>query len=44
MIETTELLAALRDGDPTMPAERVRQDQALVLADLAAAEQQSEDP
>jgi len=32
-----DMLARLRDGDPTIPAGRVRQDQALVLADQAAA-------
>jgi 6-phosphogluconolactonase len=38
------MLARLRAGDPTIPAGRVRQDQALVLADRAAAGQQREDP
>jgi 6-phosphogluconolactonase len=33
------MLARLREGDPTIPAGRVRQDQALVLADCAAAGQ-----
>jgi len=32
------MLARLRDGDPSIPAGRVRRDQALVLADRAAAE------
>jgi 6-phosphogluconolactonase len=32
-----EMLVRLRDGDPTIPAGRVRPDQALVLADQAAA-------
>src|SRR6185295_18599676 len=32
-----DMLVRLRDGDPTIPAGRVRQDQALVLADQAAA-------
>ena len=32
------MLARLRDGDPSIPAGRVRQDRALVLADRAAAE------
>ena len=31
------MLGRLRDGDPSIPAGRVRQDEALVLADLAAA-------
>jgi 6-phosphogluconolactonase len=32
-------LARLRDGDRSIPAGRIRQDQALVLADSAAAPQ-----
>jgi 6-phosphogluconolactonase len=32
-----EMLTRLRDGDPTIPAGRVRPDQAIVLADQAAA-------
>ena len=32
------MLVRLRDGDRSIPAGRVRQDQALVLADRAAAE------
>ena len=32
-----DMLVRLRDGDPTIPAGRVRPDQALVLADQAAA-------
>jgi 6-phosphogluconolactonase len=32
-----DMLLRLRDGDPSIPAGRVRQDQALVLADRAAA-------
>jgi 6-phosphogluconolactonase len=32
-----DMLVRLRDGDPSIPAGRVRQDQALVLADRAAA-------
>jgi 6-phosphogluconolactonase len=36
--EKAETLVRLRDGDPSIPASRVRQDQALVLADRAAAE------
>jgi 6-phosphogluconolactonase len=32
-------LARLRDGDPTIPAGRIQRDQALLLADLAAAPQ-----
>jgi 6-phosphogluconolactonase len=35
--EKAGLLARLRDGDRAIPAGRVRQDQALVLADRAAA-------
>jgi 6-phosphogluconolactonase len=35
--EKAEMLVRLRDGDRTIPAGRVRQDQALVLADKAAA-------
>ncbi|HVS40061.1 MAG TPA: 6-phosphogluconolactonase [Gemmataceae bacterium] len=38
------MLARLRDGDTTIPAGRVRQDQALVLADGAAAGQERNDP
>jgi 6-phosphogluconolactonase len=34
--EKTDMLARLRDGDLSIPASRVRQDQALVIADLAA--------
>jgi len=37
--EKVEMLARLRDGDLSIPAGRVRQDQALVLADRAAAEE-----
>jgi 6-phosphogluconolactonase len=33
----SDMLVRLRDGDPTIPAGHVRQDQALVLADQAAA-------
>jgi hypothetical protein len=33
------MLARLRNGDPSIPAGRVRQNQALVLADRAAAGQ-----
>jgi 6-phosphogluconolactonase len=36
--EKADMLARLRDGDRTIPAGRVRQDQALVIADRAAAE------
>src|SRR5262245_20759561 len=36
--EKAGTLVRLRDGDPSIPASRVRQDQALVLADRAAAE------
>jgi 6-phosphogluconolactonase len=36
--EKAATLVRLRDGDPSIPASRVRQDQALVLADRAAAE------
>jgi 6-phosphogluconolactonase len=36
--EKAEMLRRLRDADPSIPAGRVRQDQALVLADQAAAE------
>jgi 6-phosphogluconolactonase len=35
--EKTEMLARLRNADPSIPAGRVRQDRALVLADRAAA-------
>lgn len=35
--EKTEMLVRLREADPSIPAGRVRQDQALVLADHAAA-------
>ena len=35
--EKAEMLMRLRDGDRSIPAGRVRQDQALVLADQAAA-------
>jgi 6-phosphogluconolactonase len=34
--EKVEMLARLREGDPSIPAGRVRQDRALVLADRAA--------
>ena len=36
--EKAGTLVRLRDGDPSIPASRVRQDRALVLADRAAAE------
>ncbi len=36
--EKTEMLVRLRDGDRSIPASRVRQDRALILADRAAAE------
>jgi 6-phosphogluconolactonase len=36
--EKADMLARLRDGDQSIPAGRVRQDRALVLADRAAAE------
>jgi 6-phosphogluconolactonase len=36
--EKAAMLARLLDGDPTIPAGRVRQDRALVLADRAAAQ------
>jgi 6-phosphogluconolactonase len=36
--EKAETLVRLRDSDPSIPASRVRQDQALVLTDRAAAE------
>ena len=36
--EKTEMLVRLRDGDQSIPAGRVHQDQALVLADRTAAE------
>jgi len=35
--EKAGMLARLRDGDPSIPASRVRQDRALILADRAAA-------
>jgi 6-phosphogluconolactonase len=35
--EKVAMLVRLRDGDPSIPAGRVRRDQALVLADRAAA-------
>jgi 6-phosphogluconolactonase len=35
--DKVDMLARLRDGDPSIPAGRVRQDQATVLADRAAA-------
>jgi 6-phosphogluconolactonase len=35
--ERAAMLARLRSGDPAIPAGRVRQDAALVLADRAAA-------
>jgi 6-phosphogluconolactonase len=37
--EKAGMFARLRDGDPSIPAGRVRRDQALVVADRAAAEQ-----
>jgi 6-phosphogluconolactonase len=37
--EKAGMLVRLRDGDPSIPAGRVRQDQALVIADRAAAGQ-----
>ncbi len=37
--EKVEMLRRLRDGDPTIPAGRIRRDQALLLADRAAAGQ-----
>src|ERR1700730_15669899 len=37
--EKTEMLRRLREGDVSIPAGRVRREQALILADLAAAEQ-----
>jgi 6-phosphogluconolactonase len=37
--EKGEMLGRLRDGDPSIPAGRVRRDQALVVADRAAAGQ-----
>src|SRR5258708_18668552 len=37
--EKTEMLARLREGDPSIPAGRVNQERALVLADRAAAGQ-----
>ena len=36
--EKAAILVRLRDGDPSIPAARVRQDRALLLADRAAAE------
>jgi 6-phosphogluconolactonase len=36
--DKADMLARLRDGDPSIPAGRVRRDRALVLADRAAAE------
>jgi len=36
--EKAGTLVRLRDGDPSIPASRVRQDRALILADRAAAE------
>ena len=39
--EKVEMLRRLREGDASIPAGRVRRDQALLLADLAAAEQLS---
>ena len=36
--EKAGMLVRLRDGDPTIPAGRIRQDRALVLADRAAAQ------
>jgi 6-phosphogluconolactonase len=35
--EKATTLVRLRDGDPSIPAARVRQDRALLLADRAAA-------
>jgi 6-phosphogluconolactonase len=35
--EKADMLARLRDADPTIPAGRVRQDRGLVLADRGAA-------
>ena len=40
--EKAETLVRLRDGDQSIPASRVRQDRALVLADRAAAERLGE--
>jgi 6-phosphogluconolactonase len=37
--EKAEMLRRLREGDVSIPAGRVRRDEALLLADLAAAEQ-----
>jgi 6-phosphogluconolactonase len=37
--EKVEMLGRLRKGDPSIPAGRVRQDQAVVFADKAAAGQ-----
>jgi hypothetical protein len=36
--EKAEMLVRLRDRDRSIPASRVRQDRALILADRAAAE------
>jgi hypothetical protein len=35
--EKAGMLKRLRDGDPTIPAGRIRRDDALVIADQAAA-------
>jgi 6-phosphogluconolactonase len=35
--EKAQMLTRLRDGDPSIPAGRVPQDQALIVADRAAA-------
>ena len=37
-IEKAEMFARLRNKDPSIPAGRVRQDRAIVLADRAAAQ------
>jgi 6-phosphogluconolactonase len=37
--EKAGALVRLRDSDPSIPASRVRQDRALILADRSAAEQ-----
>jgi 6-phosphogluconolactonase len=42
--EKVGMLARLRDGDPSIPAGRVRRDQALVIADRAAAGQPAPTP
>jgi len=42
--EKAGMLVRLRDGDPSIPAGRVRRDQALVVADRAAAGQQEPTP